>query len=188
MCVELNCYVLNLNIKEFDMRNVIALNVLLVLVVSAQASGAYWLISKSATPNVVPVVTTVEGWCLPVEECVVKCVLKHADWLDQHGKNGWTLMELVDGEIALRIHGGNDGKVQMFSNLCVDVGLAVQLIQSVTKVKITKIMCCHPAQVGATCKSNIKFFCKDHTGLIWIDIKMEPNSTLRIWNRLPSSN
>ena len=196
MCVELNCYVLNLNIKEFDMRNVIAVNVLLVLVVSAQASGAYWLISKSEVKSNVVIAkdkvahkfpVTTEGFKLPNESYTVCHVIEEADLKDGNNVPLWSLLDTDQGVVFLT-HGGADGKIIGIKYFDDDmlVDDAVRVLNDRYKVKIDRVICCYPKQIAETSKTGVLLSCAFHDGCVYVDAARGNGCVVRVWTSSPN--
>jgi len=177
---------------EFDMRNVIALNVLLVLVVSAQASGAYWLISKSE-PKVIAEVkvahkfpVTKEGLKLPNESYTVCHVIGEADLKDGNNVPLWSLLDTDQGVVFIT-HGGKDGKIIGIKYFDDDmlVDDAVRILNDRYEVKIDRVICCYPKQVAETSKTGVMLSCAFHDGCVYCDAARGDGAVVRVWVSSP---
>lgn len=173
------------------MRNVIALNVLLVLVVSAQASGAYWLISKSEVKSNTVIAegkvarkfpVTKEGLKLPNESYTVCHVIGESALRNAKDVAYWSLLDTDQGVVFLT-HGCADGKIiglNYFDNdMLVDV--AVGILNYRYQVKIDRVICCYPKQVAATSKTGVMLSCAFHDGCVYVDSERENGSVVRVW-------
>jgi hypothetical protein len=122
----------------------------------------------------------------PVTELVVSEVLSQATWQDQFNKAGWNLVKTQDGDVVLRIHGSEEGKVQLWPNEIVKVDHAIQYINYMSDVEITKVICCYPKRVKKTCTEKVLFICEDCDDCLWSDPKMNAGCTVRVYDRNPN--
>ena len=153
----------------------VVLNVVLVLLGVGLVGYSATVENKPAVSNASKEVTTATF--------TVKRVVLQADWNDQFGKPGYQVVETTEGHHILRIHGGEDGKVWAGE---FDYSCDLEVVVRNLGVKVTHVMCCHPAQVRIYSGANLSFFFPDHYGCLWSARYWNEGSTITIYSQNPN--
>jgi hypothetical protein len=117
------------------------------------------------------------------EVCTVASVVATADWNDQFNAPGWTVFKTTEGETVLKIHGSSDGYVWFYPN---NSSCPLTLVLKELKVKITKIICCHPAVVKERSNVDVSFFQETHRSFVYATLNIVEGENVRVYNKNPN--